>query len=273
VLQIRTPSRHGQCSLRRWTRNCLRSFQLSIWEPTEEFDTDSAGTEAAADGEYGVPESSHWAAARQTARASSRRCAACQEHVRFFDMARVPCSPEYCRDCLQDLFRASMTDDSLFPPRCCRQPITTGSVRVFLTAELVMQYEQKKIELDTPGRTYCSNPLCSAFIRLEDITDEQASCPDCGTVTCTLCKATSHGRDCPADTSLQQVLQTADENGWQRCYSCRRLVELDIGCNHISQTNFQSRFEDSEVLAKTIRFQETPRRLFVFQTISPTLPT
>jgi len=85
-----------------------------------------------------------------------------------------------------------MTGDSLFPPRCCRQPITTGSVRVFLTAELVMQCEQKKIELDTPDRTYCSN-LCSAFIRLEDITDEQASCPDCGTVTCTLCKATSHG--------------------------------------------------------------------------------
>jgi hypothetical protein len=75
-----------------------------------------------------------------------------------------------------------MTDDSLFPPRCCRQPITTGSVRVFLTAELVIQYEQKKIELDTPDRTYCSNPLCSAFIRLEDITDKQASCPDCGTV-------------------------------------------------------------------------------------------
>lgn len=103
---------------------------LYVGVSAEEFDTDSAGTEAAADGEYGVPESSRWAAARQTARASSRRCAACQEHVRFFDTARVPCSHEYCRECLQDLFRASMTDDSLFPPRCCRQPITTGSVRV-----------------------------------------------------------------------------------------------------------------------------------------------
>jgi hypothetical protein len=40
----------------------------------EEFDT-----EAAAEGEYGVPESSDWVAARQTAGASSRRCAACQE--------------------------------------------------------------------------------------------------------------------------------------------------------------------------------------------------
>jgi hypothetical protein len=52
------------------------------------------------------------------------------------------------------LFRASMIDDSLFPPRCCRQPITTNSVRAFLTAELAMQYEQKKTELDTLDRTY-----------------------------------------------------------------------------------------------------------------------
>jgi len=64
--------------------------------------------------------------------------------------------------------------------------------------------------------------------------NEQATCPDCSTVTCTLCKAASHRGDCPADTVLQQVLQTADENRWQRCYSCRRLVELDIGCNHIT---------------------------------------
>jgi hypothetical protein len=38
-----------------------------------------------------------------------------------------------------------MTDNSLFPPRCCRQPITTGSVRVFLTAELVMPFLSKPI--------------------------------------------------------------------------------------------------------------------------------
>jgi hypothetical protein len=207
---------------------------IYIQTPAEELNFKSAAIEAASGSEHSEPESSNWAATRQTARAQYRRCTACQEYIRFFDTARVPCNHEYCRDCLQDLFHASMTDDSLFPPRCCRRPITTGSVRIFLTAELIKQYEQKKVEFDTPDRTYCSNPLCSAFIRSEAITNEQASCPDCGTTTCTLCKATSHGGDCPADTALQQVLQTADENGWQRCYSCRRLVELDIGCNHMT---------------------------------------
>jgi hypothetical protein len=48
------------------------------------------------------------------------------------------------------------------------------------------------------------------------------------------------------------VLQTADENGWQRCYSCRRLVELDLGCNHItfvSLTHPPIEFELSELAA------------------------
>ncbi|PQE33416.1 IBR finger domain-containing protein [Rutstroemia sp. NJR-2017a WRK4] len=168
-------------------------------------------------------ESSSRAATRERARALNRRCTACQELIRCSDMTRVPCNHEYCRYCLQDLFRTSMTDESLFPPRCCRQPITTEAVRIFLTESLLSLYEQKKVEFHTPDRTYCSNSLCSAFIR-----------PDCSTVTCTMCKATSHGGDCPADTALQQLLKIADENGWQRCYSCRRLVELDVGCNHIT---------------------------------------
>jgi hypothetical protein len=109
-------------------------------------------------------------------------------------------------------------------------------VRTFLTVELLKQYEQKKVEFETPDRTYCSNPLCSAFIRREDITNERATCPDCRAVICTTCKAPSHEDDCPADIGLQQALQTADENGWQRYYSSdsnegcynRQPTKLDI---------------------------------------------
>jgi hypothetical protein len=180
-------------------------------------------------------ESSAWAATRPTPDEFRRQCTACQENVLFCELARAPCNHEYCRECLRELFRASLTDDSLFPPRCCRQPITAGGgVSLFLTGSLLSRYLAKKIEFDTPNRTYCSNPSCSIFIRLEDITGEQAVCSSCGTVTCTLCKAGQHNGDCPADTGLQQVLETARENNWQRCYNCRRLVELDIGCNHIT---------------------------------------
>ena len=64
----------------------------------------------------------------------------------------------------------SLTDDTLFPPPCCKQPITFGGgVRVHFTSALVRSFESKMIEFDTPDRTYCSDQLCSAFIGIENI--------------------------------------------------------------------------------------------------------
>lgn len=185
-----------------------------------------------ADGEQA--ESSTWAAGRAINPSSiNRHCEACREEVKFFEVARVPCRHEYCRACLEDLFKASMTDESLFPPRCCRQPITIASVRIFLKSELVRDFE-KKIEFETPNRTYCHLSNCSAFIDARNIHGEGATCLECASTTCTTCKAAAHEGDCPNDTLLQQVLDTARENGWQRCYSCWRVVELDHGCNHMT---------------------------------------
>ncbi len=180
-------------------------------------------------------ESSSWAANRSAITTPiNHRCVACREDKKFFDVARVPCRHEYCRDCLEDLFQMSLTDESLFPPRCCRQPIPMKLVRMFLESQLVQAYEAKKIEIETPNRTYCCSQICSAFIQAESITDDVSTCLNCSTTTCTTCKAATHVGDCPSDTTLQQVLEIAAENGWQRCYSCWRVVELDHGCNHMT---------------------------------------
>lgn len=184
--------------------------------------------------ETGKAESSSQGA-RTTDRSSlSRRCEACREFVKFIEIARAPCRHEYCHSCLQDLFEASMTDESLFPPRCCRQTITIESVRVFLKPGTVQSYEKKKVEFGTPNRTYCYSSTCSAFIEPSQIEGDVAACPNCRLTTCTICKAKAHKGDCPNDTTLHQVLEVARQNGWQRCYSCSRLVELDHGCNHIT---------------------------------------
>ncbi len=149
-----------------------------------------------------------------------RRCTACQDFVEYFKIARAPCTHEYCEDCLRNLFESSMTDESLFPPRCCKQSIPVETVSIFLTSELVRQYEQKKIEFETTNRTHCSSSRCSTFLAINNINGDLGTCPDCGIVTCTICKGAAHEGDCPADVDLQMVLATAAENGWQRCYSC-----------------------------------------------------
>ncbi|PYH42936.1 BRcat and Rcat domain-containing protein [Aspergillus saccharolyticus JOP 1030-1] len=164
----------------------------------------------------------------------ARRCVACREPTDFVNVVRAPCRHEYCRSCLADLFKASMTDESLFPPRCCRQPINLTIARIFLDSALVDQYEKKKVEYETPNRTYCYSSNCGAFINMSYIDGEAATCPDCGHTTCTNCKRRAHTGDCPDDTALQQLLVTAQQNGWQRCFSCWRMVELDHGCNHMT---------------------------------------
>ncbi|KMU86809.1 RING finger protein [Coccidioides immitis H538.4] len=129
-------------------------------------------------------ESSTWAARRtRQGPPSMRRCVACREETEFVRVARVPCGHEYCRSCLEDLFKASMKDESLFPPRCCRQPIVINIARIFLTNDLVQRYEKKKIEFETPNRTYCYSPRCNAFIDASHIEGEVATCPECGSTT------------------------------------------------------------------------------------------
>ncbi|ROV93696.1 hypothetical protein VPNG_08837 [Cytospora leucostoma] len=104
------------------------------------------------------------------------RCVTCLEYVASCDVAKAPCNHNYCRQCLQELFKLSLTDESLFPPRCCGQPITAEANRMFLSPQVVGEYQAKKLERDTPNRTYCHQPQCSAFIPPHFIRDEVARC-------------------------------------------------------------------------------------------------
>lgn len=189
------------------------------------------------------PESSSWATGRGTSITKRRECAVCFKKFRFHDVARAPCADghEYCRGCLRELFSRCLTDESLFPPRCCGEPFLLDSVRVFLTSSLVGEFLARSLELETPDRTYCHRPSCSTFIPPQFIRQGEGMCPRCQARTCIICKGAPHTGDCPRDTGLQEVLRVAEENEWQRCYSCQRVVELVTGCNHMSKSASPSR--------------------------------
>ncbi|KAI4244699.1 MAG: hypothetical protein L6R40_002903 [Gallowayella cf. fulva] len=196
---------------------------------------DDCALSAADDEEQTTSESSRWAAARANPSKMARHeCVSCNENKRAYETFRSPCGHYYCQDCLQQLFELSTTDETLFPPRCCRQGISVTAARLYLGGDLFQRFLRKSIEFRTGNRTYCSRPTCSAFITPDKIVGERATCTACLTETCTICKGNSHDGDCPQDTATQEVLQAAAEEGWQRCYNCRRMVELDVGCNHMT---------------------------------------
>jgi IBR (half RING finger) domain-containing protein len=160
-------------------------------------------------------------------------CAACMDSKPISDMVKVPCSHHYCRPCAVRLFEESITDESLFPPRCCRQVIPLSVVRGFLGFKLVNQFEAISVERNDPYRTYCANPACSAYIFPDMVKLYVGTCTSCLDSTCTLCKKLAHEGYC-RDDEREQVLEMARTEGWRQCFKCRNMIELGVGCNHIT---------------------------------------
>ncbi|KAK0647064.1 hypothetical protein B0T16DRAFT_429654 [Cercophora newfieldiana] len=183
----------------------------------------------------GNAESSKWAASRADV-VEMKTCVVCGDEHRLFNICTSnACGHSYCRGCLVSLFQASMKDESLFPPKCCGNPITIQMSRHILSAELIGTFNAKKIEFETPNRTYCSDLKCSTFIPPQAIKGGVATCVRCRANTCAVCKKAEHqGQDCPDDPATQALLRLAKEQQWQKCYKCAHLVELNHGCNHIT---------------------------------------
>lgn len=167
-------------------------------------------------------------------------CAACMDRHARFDALELGCKREgdvtchaYCRTCLIDLFKASLSDTTLFPPRCCGVRILLSTCVHLFPLDLINQYKDKEVELATPNPIYCSNRYCAQFIRPKDIMADVATCSSCNTGTCTTCKNPRHKGLCPEDPTVQMLMDVAREKKWQRCYKCRTMVELLVGCYHM----------------------------------------
>ena len=180
-------------------------------------------------------ENSSSAVQKQTPRA----CDACGDMKT--ELLYAPCGTHhYCKECTIQLFDLAMTDESMFPPRCCGEAIPLDLARPLLTAAKVHEFESKLPELSTMNRTYCHDPACGAFIPPPSIDGEKATCSWCSLVTCTVCKKQTHNGDCLEDPALESFLTTARAAGFQTCYQCNRMVELSVGCNHIRYASQQA---------------------------------
>ncbi|KAG6232497.1 hypothetical protein E4U26_004976 [Claviceps purpurea] len=121
-----------------------------------------------------------------------RRCAGSASDVA---LTGCPCSHDYCRDCMANLFNAAIGDESLFPPRCCKMAIPIDLVQSCLSAELLATYEAKKLEYMILNGTYCdvpTVPTCSTLVPPASVQDDVATCINYQKKTCTICKGESH---------------------------------------------------------------------------------
>ncbi|CAE7138440.1 unnamed protein product [Rhizoctonia solani] len=149
---------------------------------------------------------------------------------------KAPCGCFYDQKCITKLFDKATTDESLFPPKCCNEPIPLEKIRTLLPPESIQNFEKKTEEFNTPNKLYCTNETCSKFLGSASTTERDKSniiCRNCSTSTCSFCKNESHAAHipCKTDVAAQQVLTLGSQNGWMACPSCHHLVEKDGGCN------------------------------------------
>ncbi|KAJ7207182.1 hypothetical protein GGX14DRAFT_366730 [Mycena pura] len=168
------------------------------------------------------------------------QCVICGEGLPLSASFVAPCGHFYCSECISDLARSCIGDESLFPLQCCRQPLQMegrGGVFAQLEPRLGRSLREKATEFGTPSanRVYCPHPTCSAFLGSTAHHTTDVKCERCGTDVCVSCKQNTHpGERCGENEALEQLKALAKEQRWQTCPGCARIIDLQQGCFHMT---------------------------------------
>jgi E3 ubiquitin-protein ligase RNF144 len=126
-------------------------------------------------------------------------------------------------------------DTSLFPPRCCEEPLPIDLRRERVPKDDIKDFDLRVEELSASNPTHCSDLQCSKFIQERHIQGTVGTCVYCTMTTCTVCKAKEHEEElCPQDEGTIQLKKEAEQRKWRQCNTCRNMVELSRGCYHIT---------------------------------------
>ena len=161
-------------------------------------------------------------------------CAACFSQCTGTRVT-LQCEHVYDSDCVVKLVEASLTDPVLFPVKCCGQEIPLDLIRDHVSATLFARIVIKVDELANVLALNCANPRCGANLGTRSDQRQSLVCDACGTTTCSEC-ASTHAADltCTQSVDGQALAELAKLHGWQRCPDCRRMIELNEGCFHIT---------------------------------------
>ncbi|EUC35128.1 hypothetical protein COCCADRAFT_35351 [Bipolaris zeicola 26-R-13] len=178
--------------------------------------------------------------AREVQRAD---CLVCMnDDIPIHKTVKLACGHRMCYSCLKRQFTLSVKDPQHMPPRCCTsEHIPLKYADRLFDDKFKVLWNKKFQEYTTSNRLYCPTKGCGQWIKPSKVKMDPtygrkyARCSSCNTKVCVLCNSKFHTkRECPKDEETNRLVEMAKEQGWQRCYSCKAVVELKEGCNHMT---------------------------------------
>ncbi|OAE26695.1 hypothetical protein AXG93_3582s1080 [Marchantia polymorpha subsp. ruderalis] len=196
-------------------------------------------------------------------------CPVCLENVREADTFVVQeCLHRFCVSCLTQHVQIRVKSNQV-PVKCpqdCSRLVDVEQCRNFLPPDLVELYTKSLIEASIPEseRVYCPFTNCSALMSKGDLNPSsrpsssrpsssrqpksfaigQVECMECHRLFCVECQVPWHAdmscedyNNLPPDGRAAEdikLYKLASNKNWQRCTKCRRMIELDQGCYHMT---------------------------------------
>lgn len=165
-----------------------------------------------------------------------RKCVVCLQQC--YPAVTAGCTHSLCRTCLHELYSLALRDEELIPVRCCEFPLSREAAQKVLNTAQLQKYEARVKELTVcTNRLYCPKKICSAFLgsKNESHEREEKKCPICHTACCSACGLEQHVGPCKPDAAAEdEVREWAKGKNVRQCEQCRRFIESEGGCNHMT---------------------------------------
>ena len=161
-------------------------------------------------------------------------CISCSDEIEARSFTAL-CKHSYCDDCLASYVKIALEPAGIFPPACCNLPITLQLAQANLDHDLVKRWQKKHSEIAESCSLVGARSGCCVIIPPEKIVDGLGHCLACNNYTCRRCRMQAHkSGPCPKDAELRDAMNLAKKQGWQTCYRCGEMIELNFGCNHMT---------------------------------------
>ncbi|CAM6030245.1 unnamed protein product [Sphagnum balticum] len=192
-------------------------------------------------------------------------CPICLEEKPSSDMSLVEhCLHKFCEPCMKRHAEVQVQAGQV-PVRCpqadCLQPLTLAKCQKLLTVDVFNSLTKRLAEASIPegDRVYCPYRNCSALMNKTGLRSSQnansssnphamnigrTECVECARSFCVECRVPWHlNRSCQEyqqlplhlrDSEDSNLYKLAENQNWQRCRKCCRMIELAEGCYHMT---------------------------------------